>query len=141
MASRVRCAAICAAPAPLWSRLSEVRFNLLATRTGRLQIRRRIAPDFGLATRAAVDLVPQCRQARRQLRAVHGRSILLRPVELPRLERAGLAVPPFSDIEEDDMGVQLGRGVPVDGPRTVVLEGGRNPLPRRLGRVVWPMRA
>ena len=110
--------------------------DLLAARTRGLQILRRVAANLRLAAVAALDLVAQGGEARRQLRAVHRRRVGLRLVEFARLERAGAPVVAFGHIEDHDVRVQLGRGVAVDGPRAVVFEGGGDPLPRRLGGMI-----
>ena len=76
---------------------------------------------------APLDLVAQGGQARGEFRAVDGRRVLLRPVQLLRLERARLAVAPLRHVEEHDVGVQLRRGVPVDRAARCHARSGRRP--------------
>jgi hypothetical protein len=112
--------------------LVEVILNLLAAGTGGFEIGGQIAADLRLAAGPTLDVVTQRREARGQFRAIHGGPVLLRLVEFLRLECARLAGAPLGHVEEHDVRVQLGRGVPVDGSGAVVLKAGSSPLPRRL---------
>ena len=114
----------------------EVGLDLLTTGTRRLEVRGGVPPNLGLTARAALDLVPEGREAHRQFGAVHGREVLLRLVEFVRLERPGLTRVPFRDVEDDDVRVELRRGVPVHRARAVMLEGRRHPAAGRLGGLV-----
>src|SRR5229473_2004285 len=73
------------------SLLLQARFDLLAPRTGRLEIVGRIATNLGLSTGPSLDLVPERHEFGGELRAVDRRRILLRPVELTGLQRAWAA--------------------------------------------------
>ena len=121
--------------------LRELVLNLLAARTRRVQVVLRVAADLRLAARAALDLVAQRLEPRGQLRPVHRRRVCLALVELARLQRADVAVLRAREVEDDDVGVELGRGVAVDRSGAVVLELRRDPLARGLGRMIPPRRA
>src|ERR1700746_3506422 len=72
----------------------------------------------------------------RQLGTINCRGVLLRSVEFPWLQRMGFAVLCFSEIEKDDVRVQLWCGVTVDRPCAVVLELRCNPPARCLCRKI-----
>ncbi len=71
--------------------LLQVRLDLLTAWARGLQIRGRVASDFRLSTLAALNLVPEAGEAQGQLGAIHRGPVLLRPIELPRLQRTDLA--------------------------------------------------
>ena len=71
-------------------RFGQVVLDLLATRAGRVEVLARVAADLWLAAATALDLVTERGQSRGQLRSVDRRGVLLRPVELARLERTRL---------------------------------------------------
>ena len=68
--------------------LREIGLDLLASRTGRLQVGRRVALNLRLAVVATLDRIAQVLQTDRQLRAIDRRRVLLRLVQLARLQRA-----------------------------------------------------
>ena len=104
------------------SLLPLVILHLLPARTRRLQIFPRVTLDLRLSVLAALQLVAELLQARCQLRAVDCRAVVLRGVQLMRLHGAGLPVLALGDIEDNGVGVELRRGVAIDGPGRVVLE-------------------
>jgi len=114
------------------SLLPLVILHLLPSRTRSLQILPRIALDLRLAVLAALQLVAKLFEARGQLRAIDRRAVVLRSVQLMRLHGAGLAILALGHIEDHRMRVELRRGIAIDGPRRVVLEGRGGELPRRL---------
>ncbi len=105
------------------SLLALVILHLLTARTRCLQILPRVALDLRLAVLAALQLVAELLQACGQLRAIDRRTVVLRGVQLMRLHGAGLAILALGHVEDHGMGVELRRGVAIDGPRRVVLEG------------------
>src|SRR5258705_9640838 len=106
-----------------------VRSVLLATGTRCLEILRRVSADLGLSARASLDLVPEPAKPQRQLRPVDRRHVLLGSIELSGLQGTRVIGPSLGDIEDDDVRVQLRRGVAANRPRAIVLEPGRDPLP------------
>src|SRR5436190_23994789 len=107
----------------------QVRSDLLATGTRRLQILRRLSADFGLSARASLDLVPERAKPQRQLRPVDRRHVLLSSIELSGLQGTRVIGPSLGEVEDDDVRVQLRRGVAAHRPRAVVFEPGGDPLP------------
>src|SRR5579864_6959186 len=101
-----------------------------------LEILRRVTADLRLPALAAVDLIAQLSQVRRQLRTVDGGRILLRSIELPRLEGVGLALIGFREIEEHGVGMQLRRRVVVDRSGAIVLKRRGDPPARGLGGMI-----
>ena len=102
--------------------LRKMILDLLATWTRCLDVLVAVHRDFRLTTFAVFDLVAQGGEPHGELRPVHRRRILLRLVQLPRLQRADLCLDRVRQIEDHDVRVQLGRGVSVDWRRAVVLE-------------------
>ena len=70
----------------------QVLFDLLPPRTRCFQVLARVAFDLRLPVLAALDLVTHLLQPRRQLRTIHRRRVLLRLVQLLRLQRPRVAV-------------------------------------------------
>src|SRR5260370_22232686 len=87
--------------------------NLLAARTRRCQIFLAVAFDLRLSTLPALDLIAQTLQARGEFRAIYRCRILLRFVEFPWLQRVGFTVLCLSNIKEDDVRMQLRRGIAI----------------------------
>ncbi len=115
--------------------LALVILHLLPAGTRRLQVLPRVAFDLRLAILAALQLVTELLQARCQLRAIDRRAVVLRSIQLMRLDGAGLPVLTLGDVEDHGMGVELRRGVAVDGAGGVVLEGRGGELASRLRRM------
>jgi hypothetical protein len=88
-------------------RRGQVVFDLLTAWAGCLEVLARVAANLGLAAATALDLVTKRGQSRRQLGSVHRRRVLLRPIQLPRLQRAHRAVSRFRQIEDDGMRMEL----------------------------------
>ncbi len=86
---------------------------------------------------AALDLVAQTLQPGGKLGPVDRRRERLRLEQAALLQRVGVAVLALGHVEDDDVGVELRRGVAVDRPGGVVLEGRRHKLacPLRLADV------
>ncbi len=102
---------------------------------------RRVALDLRLAVLAALDLVAQSLQPGGELRPVDRRRKCLRLEKSALLQRVGVAVLALGHVEDDDVRVKLRRGVAVDRPGGVVLEGRRHKLPVCSGSRTLPMRA
>src|ERR1039457_3135839 len=73
--------------------------DLLTARTRRLHVLPRVALDFRLAARPLLHFVTQPLQAQAQLRTIDGRRVLLRTVQLPRLQRPRVSVVALRHIE------------------------------------------
>ena len=116
-------------------RVREMGFNLLATRTAGLEILLRVPLDFGLIALPALDLIAERTKSHGELGAVHGGAELLRFVELPRLQGPHRAIRGLGEVEEDDVRVELGGGVAIHRPRTVVLD----PMLRAVADIAWDM--
>src|SRR5712664_430539 len=115
--------------------LRELVLDLLAPWTRGVEIRLGEAADLGLPAGAAINLIAQADQPARQLGSIEGRGVRLRRIELPRLERAGFTGGPLRHVKNNDVGMELRGGVPVNRPRAVMLKRGRDPAARRLGRM------
>src|SRR5579864_7362037 len=110
--------------------------DLLASRTGCLQILARITLDLRLATLSLLNFVTQLFQTERQFGTIDRGTVLLRPIELVWLDRVRFAFLGFSDIEEHDMSMKLRCRVAVHRTRAVMLKDRRNPFSSRLSRVI-----
>ncbi len=110
--------------------------NLLAAQAGGLQVLGRVAFDLRCAAAAGLKLVSKIAQLEGEFRLVDGRRKLLGIEQCARLQGARRAVGPFRDVEDDSMGVELGRGVAVDRSRGVMFELGRDELAGGLGSIV-----
>ena len=121
---------------PAMRAFRELVLNLLPARARGIQVVLGVASDFGLAACAAIDFVPEDLEADGEFRPVHRRPIRLALIEFPRLQRTDVAVLRPCDVEHNDVGVKLGRGVAIDRSGAVVLELGRHPLTRGLGRMI-----
>src|ERR1700730_4606593 len=95
---------------------------LLAARTRRCQILLAVAFNFRLPALPALDLIAQTLQARGEFRAIHRCRVLLRFVQFPWLQRVGFAVRCLRKIKEDDVRMQLRRGIAVYRSCAVMLE-------------------
>ena len=114
----------------------EVFTNLLAARTGCVEVFLGVALDLRSAASPCCNLVPQLAHSVGQLGLIDGRGKLLRGKEAVRLDRARLAVVAFGDVENHRMGVQLWRDIAVDRASGIVLKLGSDKLARSLGRMI-----
>src|SRR5208283_2492192 len=99
IARSVRCDFCCLGPTDAF--LVQVLFDLLPAWTAGFEIFLGVALDLWRSRRAWLNLIAHLSQSQGQLGAIYGRGKLLRPVELMRLQRAGLAVFSLRDIEND----------------------------------------
>jgi len=74
----------------------------------------RISFDLGSATLARLDLIPEIAEPIGQCRLVDRCGEVLRIEETLRLESAGRTILPFRHVEDDGVGVELGRCVAID---------------------------
>jgi len=84
---------------------------------------------------AALDLIAEILQTAGELCSVDRRCELLRAEQTSCVHGSRLAVLAFGHIEDDGMSVELRRGVAINGPRGVVLEGCGGELTGQLRRV------
>src|SRR5436853_5115610 len=82
--------------------LSEVVFDLLPSRTGRVEVLLGVPANLRLATFAAVDFVTQGRQPCGQLRSIQRRRIRLASKQFTRLQGSRLAIVALRDVEDDN---------------------------------------
>lgn len=71
-----------------------------------------------------------------EFRPVDGGRVALALVELAGLKGARVALLGLRDVEDDDVRVELRRGVAVHGSGAVMFEPGRDPLTGRLGGMI-----
>jgi hypothetical protein len=101
--------------------------NVPLAGAGRLDIFTADAPDFGRAGAPVnVDLVAQSLQPLREHGAVHGRPVLLTPVQLEGLNGLYFSLSRLCEIESEVMGMKIGRGEPIFFVRArgIMLEAG-----------------
>ena len=103
--------------------LLQMRLDLFAARARRLQVLRAVSLYLRLAVLAALDLVAEILQATGELGPLNRCRELLRSKQAPRIQGSRLPVFALGYVEDDGMCVELRRGVTVDGPRGVALEG------------------
>src|SRR5208337_4951001 len=106
------------------ARASEVFTNLLAARTGCVEILLRVSLDLWGAASSSRNLITELAQFVGQLGLIDGRGELLRGEEAVRLNGAGLAVVALRDIENDSGSVQLWRDLAIDRAGCIVLKLG-----------------
>ncbi len=90
---------------------------------------------------AALNLITEILQAAGELGAVDGGRKLLRAEQAPRVQSSGLAVLAVGDVEDDGMGVELGRGVAFDGRAVSCSNVAAANLPVSSGAFTLPSRA
>jgi len=106
-------------------RFGQIVLDLLATRTGRVEVLTCVASDFRLAAATALYLVAERGQSRCRLGSIDRRGELLRPVQLARLQWTHCTVCRLREVEDDRVGMELRRGIAVHRPGAVVLKQGR----------------
>ena len=111
-------------------------FYLLRTKTRRIEVGLRVPFDFGSTALPCFYFVAKIAELVHQCRLVDRCGEVLGLEEAALLESAGRAVRPLRHIEDDGVGVELGRGVAVDRAGRVVLELGGDESAGRLGWVV-----
>ena len=67
---------------------------------------------------------------------IDGRGELLRSEEALRLDRPRLTIVALGHIENDRVGMQLWRDIPIDRASCIVLEFGGDKFARSLGRMI-----
>src|SRR5271157_685972 len=107
--------------------LAQVLFDLLPAWAAGFQILLGVALDLWCSVWALFNLISQSLQAHREFCSIYGSRILLGAIQLMRLQCAGIAVFSLSDIEDDHMGVKLGRGISIYRTGTVMLKLRGNP--------------
>ena len=102
----------------------------------RCQVLLRVSLDLRRSAPPCCNLVTQLAQPVRQLGLIDCRGKLLRCEQALRLDGARLAGVPFSDIENDRVGVELWRDIAIDRAGGVVLKFGGDELTRGLRWVI-----
>src|SRR6266404_7981864 len=113
-------------------------FNLSASWTRRLQVLGTVSLNFRLATLAAFYFIPQLPETCCKFRPINGCRVLLRFVELPRLQRSRVSISRLRDVEENDMRVKLRRCVAIHRTRAVVFKLSCNPFACSFGGKITP---
>src|ERR1022692_1762578 len=114
----------------------EVLTNLLATGTGCVEVFLCVSLNLRSAALPCRNFVTALAQAVSQLGLIDGRGKLLRGEEALGLNRAGVAVIALRDVENDRVGMQLWRNIPIDRAGGIVLELSGDKLTRGLGRMI-----
>ena len=114
----------------------EVLTNLLAARTGGVEIFLCVSLNLRGAAPPGRNLVTELAQSVGQLGLIDGRGKLLRGEEALRLDGARLAVVALGDVENDRVGMQLWRDIAIDRAGRIVLKLGGDKLARGLGRMI-----
>src|SRR5271165_5258443 len=116
--------------------LVHVLFDLLPAWAARFQILLGVALDLRCSVWALLNFISQLPQAQRQFCSINGSRILLRAIQLMRLQCAGIAVFSLGDIEDDHMGMKLRGGISVHRTATVMLKLRGNPSAGCFGLMV-----
>ena len=106
----------------------EILANLLAARTGCVEVFLRVALDLRSIAPPRRNLVTEFAQFVGQIGLIDGCSKLLRGEEALRLDRTRLAGVELSDIENDGVGVKLWRDIAINRASGVVLKLGGDKL-------------
>src|SRR5271166_3495640 len=116
--------------------LVQVLFDLLPAWAAGFQILLGVALNLRCSVWALLNFITQLFQTQRKLCSINGGRILLRAIQLMGLQCAGIAVFSLGDIEDDHMGVKLGRGISVHGTATVMLKFRGSPSASCFGLMV-----
>ena len=117
------------------SLLAQMVFDLFASWTGRLQVLFGVAADFRLPMFPAFQFIAEHLQPHCQFGSVNCRHVSLGNEEFVGLEAPRYSVGLLSYVEDDCMGVKLGRGIAINGTSGIVFKSGGNKLAGSLGRV------
>ena len=123
---------------PVHALLIQVLFDLLSAWAAGVQIFLGVALDLRCSVRALVNLISQLSQPQRQFGSIDRSRILLRTIQLVRLQRVGLAVRHSRDVEDDNMRVKLRCGIAVHRTAAVMLKLRGNPF---AGCLCWMVSA
>lgn len=117
---------------------SKMVFDLFTARARGFEIFLGVALDLRLAILTRLDLIAQPAQSRSQLRTVDRSRVMLRGIQLMRLNGPRLSVVPLGDVEDDGVGMELRCSVTFEGACGILLEGGSHKLARCLGSMDVP---
>src|ERR1700720_4548268 len=123
-------------PWAMAARAFEVLTNLLAARTGCVEVFLPIPFDPGRPPPARRNLVSELAQFVGEFGLINGGGELLRGEDALRLDGARLAVVALGDLENNRMRVQLGRDIAVDWAGCIVLKLGGYKFASGLGRMI-----
>ena len=110
--------------------------NLLAPRAGSVEVFLGIALDLRRSASANGDFVAEILQSVGQFGLIDGGRELLRSEKALRLDRPRLTILALGQIEDDRMGMELWRNIPIHWTSRIVLEFGGDEFARSLWRMV-----
>src|SRR3984957_3548276 len=118
------------------ARAFQVLTNLLAPRTGCVEVFLCVAFDLGRSAPPRRDFVTELAQSVGQLGLIDSRCKLLGGEEALWLDGARLAVVALGDVENNRVSMQLRRDIPIDRTGCIVLKLGGYKFASGLGRVI-----
>src|ERR1700739_2565197 len=110
--------------------------NLLTPRAGSVEVFLGIALDLRRSASANGDFIAEILQAVSEFGLIDGGRELLRSEKALRLDRPRLTILVFGQIENDRMGMELWRNIPIHWTSCIVLKFGGDEFPGSLGRMV-----
>ena len=110
--------------------------NLLAPRAGSVEVFLGVALDLRRSASANGDFIAEFLQSVRQFGLIDGGGELLRSEKALRLDRPRLTILALGHIENDRMGMELWRNIPIHRTSCIVLEFGGDEFARSLWRMV-----
>ena len=94
----------------------EVFLNLLAARAVRFQVLARVTLDLRCAVLPGLQVITELSHTPRKLGSIHRGTVLLRTIELLRLNRTEFSITRFRHVEEDQaIAVELAQGLEANG--------------------------
>ena len=110
--------------------------NLLTPRAGSVEVFLGIALDLWRSASANGDFIAEILQAVSEFGLIDGGRELLRSEKALRLDRPRLTILALGQIENDRMGMELWRNIPIHWTSCIVLEFGGDEFARSLWRMV-----
>jgi hypothetical protein len=110
--------------------------NLLTPRAGSVEVFLGIALDLWRSASANGDFIAEILQAVREFGLIDGGRELLRSEKALRLDRPRLTILALGQIENDGMGMQLWRNIPIHWTSCIMLEFSSDEFARSLWRMV-----
>src|SRR6185437_6419921 len=107
-----------------------------AARARGVKVLLRIALDLRCSALTRLNLVSEAAELVGKMGLIDGGRVALRLEETPLLKRPHLPILALGHIEDDDMRVELWRGVAIDRAGCIVLELGSDKLSGHLGRAI-----
>ena len=110
--------------------------NLLTPRTGSVEVFLGVALDLRRSASANGDFIAEILQSVHEFRLIDGGGKLLRSEKALRLDRPRLTILALGQIENDRMGMELWRNIPIHWASCIVFEFGGDEFARSLWRMV-----